>query len=90
MKITLYTTPDSLDPHDTVTDVSSSLVSYRRSVDRELIKHFPDAEIEHVEQDNTCSFRISGVDDQSALDYAQTTIQGVIESVYETGEFWTD
>jgi hypothetical protein len=94
MKITIRTTTDSLDPNATCTpeEVELSLRRYCAEIDREIAKTYPDAEVEHLNEDYCDnSIRITGVpfnedrDEQAEIEYE---ISRICEHVFESGKFW--
>jgi hypothetical protein len=94
MKIQIRTTTDSLDPNATCTpeEAELSLRSYCAEIDREIAKTFPEAEVEHLNEDSCDNgIRVTGVplneerDEQAEIEDA---IQRICEDVFETGNFW--
>lgn len=94
MKIQIRTTADSLDPNATCTpeQAEQALASYCAEISREIAKIYPDAEIEHLNEDS-CNrgIRVLGVpfneerDEQSEI---EDEIHRICEDVFETGNFW--
>lgn len=94
MKIQIRTTTDSLDPNATCTpeEAELSLRSYCAEIDREIAKKYPEAEVEHLNED-FCdkSIRVTGVpfneerDEQAEI---EDEIFRICEDVFEGGKFW--
>lgn len=91
MKITINTSTASFDPAATCTDeqLADSVSAYGREVELALSAAFPGAEIEHNVRPDDVTFghEITGIDDNSYED-AMREVQEILESVYETGNFW--
>jgi hypothetical protein len=86
MKITLFQTADGLDPAGLADNPMQSLMGYIKEVSAEILKVYPDIEIEHKNEDAIRSFRLyTDLDDQSEI---EDTIQTIGEDVYATGNFW--
>jgi hypothetical protein len=92
MKIQIRTTTDSLDPNATCTQAEQSLSNYCAEIDREIAKIYPDAEVEHIQEDSCDNgIRVTGVplneerDEQAEI---EDTIFRICEDVYENGNFW--
>ena len=87
MNLTIQTSQSSLDPTATVSDSDfpTVLAAYQKELDFEIHKHYPSAEIEHVEEDG--NWTLSGYD-QDDRDDVHRHLQDIMESVYETGNFW--
>jgi hypothetical protein len=94
MKITIRTTTDSLDPNATCTPEKAeiSLRSYCAEIDREIAKIYPDAEVEHLNEDSCDNgIRVTGVpfneerDEQAEI---ENEIFRICEDVFESGNFW--
>jgi hypothetical protein len=94
MKITIRTAADSLDSNATCTpeQAAKSLANYCAEVNREIAKLYPEAEVEHIEEDYCdIGIRVTGVplneerDEQAEIEDA---IQRIVEDVFETGNFW--
>jgi hypothetical protein len=94
MKIQIRTTTDSLDPNATCTPEAAelSLRSYCAEIDREIAKTYPDAEVEHLNEDSCDNgIRITGVpfnedrDEQAEIEHE---IFRICEHVFESGKFW--
>jgi len=94
MKIQIRTTTDSLDPNDICTpeEAALSLRSYCSEIDQEIAKIYPEAEVEHLNEDSCDNgIRVVGVplneerDEQAKIEDA---IQRICEAVFEIGNFW--
>ena len=90
MKITIYTTCDTLDPSDGATDYEATYNAYCAAVDTALRAQYPGCEIEHLRESapdyNGNGLRIEGVDDPTGE--VAFEVQHILEGVYECGEFW--
>lgn len=86
-KITIIQNAANLDPNETAGDADASLEAYVLEVTAALRNEFPDCEVDHVDGDDTYSFRLS-TDDDDNYNYDCDTIQRTLETVYETGKFW--
>jgi hypothetical protein len=94
MKIQIRTTTDSLDPNATCTpeEAELSLRSYCAEIDREIAKTYPEAEVEHLNEDSCDKgIRVTGVpfneerDEQAEI---EDEIFRICEDVFEAGKFW--
>jgi hypothetical protein len=94
MKIQIRTTTDSLAPNATCTPEQAelSLRNYCAEIDREIAKTYPEAEVEHLNEDSCDNgIRVTGVplneerDEQAEIEDA---IFRICEDVYEAGKFW--
>lgn len=88
MKITLFQTAAALDPNQTTANPDASLANYVSAVTAAIHKEFPEAEVEHINQDNTYAHRVSGVDDGAEYEQIGEAVQRIAEDVYATGLFW--
>jgi len=87
MKITIIHNQSSIDPSATVPDANfpEVLADLERQYTRALLAEFPDADVEFRKGDDTHSVRVSDDDDGSIAE----EVQRILETVYETGTFWT-
>ena len=87
MKITIQTSQLSLDPTATVSDSDFPVVlaAYQKELDSEIHKHYPSAEIEHVEEDG--NWTLSNYEETDRED-VHWHLQSIMEGVFETGNFW--
>ena len=87
MKITIYHNQNTIDPAATCSnkEFAEVIESLEAEYKKELLKEFPGAEIEFVEEDNTHSFIITGLERQ---DDEGLEVQFILEGVFETGNFW--
>lgn len=85
--LTIYYSPDQLDPNDTTTNAEKSLQNYFKEVEREIKKEYPDMEVycyHYLGQSSHFSLRYEGDD----RDEIMSRIQEITETVYEVGNFW--
>lgn len=89
MKITLYQTAESLDPSAITENPSASLAGYVKEVTEALKQSF-DCEIDHVEQDNTHSWKLTDltIEQEINRDEIEREIQDITETVFQVGNFW--
>ena len=87
MKIIITHNQSSIDPSATVPDANFPKVQteLERQYTRALLAEFPDADVEFREGSDTHSVRVSDDDDGSIAE----EVQRILETVYETGTFWT-
>jgi hypothetical protein len=87
MNITILTTQASLDPSASVPDSEfpTVLAAYQKELDHEIHRHYPNAEIEHVEEDGNWTLSNYEQDDR---DEVHQHLQSIMEAVFETGNFW--
>lgn len=89
MKITISHDQSSIDPSATYSDEQFQAV--REALESEytaaLTKAFPEAEMEFRSSSDTYSIRVTdtGLDDSCEI---EDEVQGICESVFETGNFW--
>jgi len=87
MKITIYTTQSSLDPSASVRteEFPAILASYEKEIETEILKSYPNAEINfRNDSDQNWSLSYDGDD----RDEVGRDLQEIMESVFETGNFW--
>ena len=88
MKITLHETIDSLDPAGLADNPMQSLTAYVKEVSAEILKVYPDAKIEHRNEDSHRPFSIDTYLDYPEHVEVSDAIQTIGEDVYATGNFW--
>jgi hypothetical protein len=95
MKIIINTTIEELDPNATCTpeQARESLASYCREITDRIHAEYPDAEIEHTEDNTDRPIRVI-MDTTTEDDYrewvaAVDRIQEICETVYTVGNFWS-
>jgi len=88
MKITVYHNQNTIDPAAIYSDEDFAEVieSLEAEYKKEFLKEFPHAEIDFVNEDNTHSFVITGMERQ---DDEGLEVQHILERVFETGNFWS-
>jgi hypothetical protein len=88
MKITIYHNQNTIDPSATYSDDSfpAVMASLEAEYTREILKAFPEAEVEFVHEDSTHGHVISGLERQEDEGYE---VQHIMETVYEAGNFWS-
>jgi len=85
MTVIIHTTAADLDPNDTTTDADASLDAYLAEATTEIQRAYPETEVNHEPRDTaTYDHRVIEPDDA----YATDLVQCILESVYETGNFW--
>jgi hypothetical protein len=84
MKIIINQTAAALDPSATTENPEQSLANYVAELTREILKEYPESDVEHNEIDDTYAFTVSDDPDGSIA----AEIQEISEAVYETGNFW--
>jgi hypothetical protein len=88
MKITLFQTAENLDPEDLADNPMQSLTAYIKEVSAEILKAYPDAKINHRNEDSQRSFSVDTYLDYPEHVEVSDTIQTITEDVYATGNFW--
>ena len=87
-QINIYTTADALDPAALALNPQQSLENYRLLVTAELRRRLGNGvEVNHIDEDNTYSFKLDCCPENR--DWIELEIQSVLETVYETGDFWS-
>ena len=85
MTVIIHTTANSLDPNDTTTDADASLDAYVAEATEEILRAYPGTEVIHDPSETTTyDHRVLDTEDH----YSTDLIQCILESVYDTGNFW--
>lgn len=90
MKITIYHTESSVDPGATVPadQIDETLNRLEGEYLVALSQAYPLADVDFRHEDHTYGHEITGINDGGEYDDAMDDVQRILETVYETGNFW--
>jgi hypothetical protein len=88
MKITIKGTTASLDPNATSPDSEQSLQNYNNELTAAVLEEYPDAEIIHLNEDDSGSGIVVRADSNEEEEQAVLFVQRIGEQIYAQGNFW--
>ena len=90
MKITIRHAQSSIDPSGTIPDnrFPGVLAALESAYEDAILREYPGAEIEFEESSDTNEIVLRGIDDGKEYESILNSLNIIVGTVYETGNFW--